>query len=111
MNLSLVLSLLFLTGFMNRFSQAAEYKDEAETALSRNGLIITHSKGASCYDEDRIYKFCVDQNQLFKLAQKGPIWFKRMYYLSMVLIGVLGADLCIIFYSYPVNLREFRRRL
>lgn len=37
--------------------------------LTKTGLRIVHSEGASCYDQDQVYKRCVDQNQLFEMAK------------------------------------------
>ena len=37
--------------------------------FTKTGLKIVHSEGASCYDQDQIYKRCVDQNQLFEIAK------------------------------------------
>lgn len=37
--------------------------------LTKTSLRIVHSEGASCYDQDQVYKRCVDQNQLFEMAK------------------------------------------
>ena len=40
-----------------------------ECPFTKTGLRIVHSEGASCYDQDQVYKRCVDQNQLFSIAK------------------------------------------
>ena len=37
--------------------------------LSKTGLRIVHSEGVSCYDQDQVYKRCLDQNELFQMAK------------------------------------------
>ena len=43
---------------------------EAEMPLTKTGLRIAHSETASCYDQDQVYKRCVDQNQIFEMAKE-----------------------------------------
>ena len=56
--------------FMVQLSQAEEPTLGADVPLSKTELRIVHSEGASCYDQDQIYKRCADQNQLFEIAKE-----------------------------------------
>ena len=49
---------------------------------------IVHSEGASCYDQDQIYKRCVDQNQIFEIAKEKA---KSM---NKDLLLIYGWDTC-----------------
>ena len=63
-----MLKLLFFAGFMFQFSQAK--KPGVDVPLTKTGLRVVHFEGASCYDQDQVYKRCVDQTQLFDIAKK-----------------------------------------
>ena len=52
------LSVLIVISFITQFSQAKEPKQETDIPLSATDLRIVHSEGASCYDQDQIYKRC-----------------------------------------------------
>ena len=61
---------------------------EKDVPISKAGLRITHFEGASCYDQDQIYKHCVDQSQLFEIA-KADVFFNRKD-----LLLIYGYDNC-----------------
>ena len=76
-----ILKLFFLMSFMVQLSQAEKPDLSTDVPLSKTGLRadvilsktelrIVHSEGASCYDQDQMYKRCVDQNQLFEIAKE-----------------------------------------
>ena len=84
-----ILSLLFVIGFIAQVSWAQDSTtSDTEVPLSKTGLRIVHSEGASCYDQDQIYKRCVDQNQIFEIAKAEA---KSM---NKDLLLVYGYDTC-----------------
>ena len=87
MKFLLTLSLLFVMSFMTQVLVSAE-EFLPDVLLSNTGLKIVHPRGTSCYDEDRIYKFCVDQKQLFEKA-KLEAWLA-----DKDLLLIYGYDKC-----------------
>ena len=69
-------------------SSAVESAAGTNFPISKAGFRITHTDGESCYDQDRIYKRCVDQNQLFEIAV-AEAYFKRKD-----LLLIYGEDYC-----------------
>ena len=73
----------FITSLVNQSCEIPPPLQVKKTAsetddvpLTKTGLRIVHSEGASCYDQDQIYKRCVDQKQLFEMAKEEV---KSMY--------------------------------
>ena len=83
-----ILIVLLMMNYVAPVSLAAESAAGTNFPISKAGLRITHTEGASCYDQDRIYKRCVDQNQLFEIAV-AEAYFKRKD-----LLLIYGEDYC-----------------
>ena len=81
-------NLLFVIGFIAQVSQAQGLTPNTEIPLSKTGLRIVHSEGASCYDQDQIYKRCVDQKQIFEIAKE------QAKSVNKDLLLVYGYDTC-----------------
>ena len=85
-----ILSLSLLVVCITHLSQAEESKDvsKANTTLSVGDLNIAHAKGENCYDQDHVYKLCIDQKQLFEIAKT------KAKSLNKDLLIVYGYDNC-----------------
>ena len=65
----------FITSLVNQSCEVPPPLQIKETCtgdkypLTKAGLRIVHSEGASCYDQDQVYKRCLDQNELFQMAK------------------------------------------
>ena len=57
-------------------------------SINSYSFTITHDEGTSCYDEDQIFKRCVDQRELYQEAMKKAVHSKKE------LLIIYGYDNC-----------------